>query len=86
MARTTTVSVPNTEVVTLPSTPLSGRRRLVVENTDGAISIIVGYDAEVTANTGHVITAGGRLELECADILYGIAASGTPSCIVTEME
>lgn len=86
MARTSIITIVNTEALPVPTTPLPSRRRVMVQNLDGSDTLHLSYDSAVTPTTGHVVAAGAVLEFENSDVLYGISASGTISVLVMEME
>ncbi len=87
----TSSSAVNSENSRVAASPTAGtlaiarttRKRLVVKNTDAAITIYVG-SATVTAANGMPLLAGESIELR-AQILYQvIAASGAPSVAIVD--
>ena len=91
MARTTVVAVSDSTPTPLPSSPLTTRRYVVVENS-GANDIFVGYDgAGALAGTAHTLGAGERMEFPGGDVLFAATSSaqsgGAGDCtIVTEID
>lgn len=87
MARTTAVTV-TTAATRLPTTPLVGRKRLLVENRSGGLAA-VSYDSTISgADYGNAtaMADGARLLFECADVLYATLPAGTGVVVVSELD
>lgn len=75
-----------TSATALPTTPLSNRRRLVIQNNDSSVDMYIG-DASVTTSTGMKIPPGWSQAIEAGptNVIYGIVASGSINARVLEL-
>lgn len=57
----------------------ANRRHVIVKNIDASLKVYVGEDASVTTSNGLELAAGESVTVETTQVVYGIAASGTPN-------
>ncbi len=84
MAKTTQVVV-GTTPTPCPEGPITTRRRILLENHDGA-TITIGFDSGLAFGAGHLLAPDATMTLESGDILYAISEAGGANLIVTEIE
>lgn len=79
------VSVSTTTVTAIPTTALTGRSKIIVQNLDSAFDLYIGTSTSMTTSNGFVVTkASSTLELPVPQGLavYGIGqANGTSANI-----
>jgi len=81
----TVVALNSSTWTALPSSPLSGRKALAIQNRSG-IEIKINYSSGVSGYVGMVIPDGGERFYDIGDIVvYGKSASGTPDVNVEEL-
>lgn len=68
-------------------TPPAGGGRYIVKNIDAAIIVYLG-DSSVSSSNGMSLAAGAStpiLELFPDDVMYAVAASGTPTIAILKL-
>lgn len=73
-----------TSATALPSSALTGRKRIVITNNDATLTLYVGT-AGVTTSTGTPILPGGSYDEDGDVVLYGIGPSSTINTRVMEL-
>ena len=82
----TEVTLNSSTWTTLPSTPLTNRNAISIQNWSGS-EIKINYDNGVSGYVGIVIPDGGERFYDIKDtiLIYAKAASGTPTINVEEL-
>ncbi|MEO0271693.1 MAG: hypothetical protein ABIM30_01215 [candidate division WOR-3 bacterium] len=76
----------NNSAMNLISTPLSGRRKVIIQNVSGNRILFLGHDNTVSASTGIRLSAGASIELEAGPGLDIYAIANGTGCDVRYME
>lgn len=82
----TEVSLNSSSWTALPSSALSGRNALSIQNRSGT-EIKINYDNSVVGYVGIVIPDGGERFYDISDsiVIYAKSSSGTPTVVIEEI-
>lgn len=83
--KSTATTVSSGSATALPASALANRRGMIIANIDAAITVYIG-DSSVTSATGVPLLAGASMPANVGptNIVYAIAASGSPKVVTFE--
>jgi hypothetical protein len=86
VARITQVTLSSSAWTALPTTALTYRKSLAIQNNSG-ITVYLGYDPDEAGTVGITLADGSERQYDYGPevVVYAKAASGTPNVIVEEV-
>lgn len=76
----------NATAVNLITTPLSGRRKVIIQNASGSRILYLGHNSSVSASNGIRLSAGASIEFEAGPGVNIYAIANGAGCDVRYME